>query len=124
MQEMGFWDYTAPGGGGGLESYREEDWDRLLDDMAAGGFNSLVLGIKWFTTGYRSRLPWLDQDAAGAAEEEVAAITGNDFSFESPFQDYSIGGLAGSGEAVAVVIGTLLVLGVAVGLSRIVARKE
>lgn len=65
MREIGFWDYTAPGGGGGLELYREADWDNLLDDMAAGGFNSLVLGIKWLTTGYRSRLPWLDQDAAG-----------------------------------------------------------
>jgi hypothetical protein len=30
--------------------------------MAAGGFNSLVLGIKWLTTGYRSRFDWLDQD--------------------------------------------------------------
>ena len=64
MREIGFWDYTAPGGGGGLELYRKADWDCLLDDMAAGGFNSLVLGIKCLTTGYRSRLPWLDQDAA------------------------------------------------------------
>jgi hypothetical protein len=30
--------------------------------MATGGFNSLVLCVKWLTTGYRSRLPWLDQD--------------------------------------------------------------
>ena len=62
MREIGFWDYTAPGGGGGLEVYQRADWDRLLDDMARGGFNSLALGIKWLTTGYRSRLPWLDQD--------------------------------------------------------------
>lgn len=62
MKEIGFWDYTAPGGGGGLEIYSEADWDRLLDDMAEGGFNSLALGIKWVTTGYRSRYNWLDQD--------------------------------------------------------------
>ena len=62
MKEIGFWDYTAPGGGGGLERYSREDWDRLLDDMASGGFNSLALGIKWLTTGYRSRFDWLDQD--------------------------------------------------------------
>lgn len=64
MREIGFWDYTSPGGGGGLETYRRDDWDRLLDDMAEGGFDSLALGIKWLTTGYRSRLPWLDQDPA------------------------------------------------------------
>jgi len=67
MKEIGFWDYTAPGGGGGLEVYTGDDWDRLLDDMAAGGFNSLALGIKWLTTGYRSRFDWLDQDPACTA---------------------------------------------------------
>jgi hypothetical protein len=35
--------------------------------MASGGFNSLVLGIKWLTTGYRSRLPWLDQEPSCSA---------------------------------------------------------
>jgi hypothetical protein len=60
-QEIGFWDYTCPKHGS-LERYTQADWDILLDDMAEGGFNSLVLGIKWLTTGYRSRYPWLDQD--------------------------------------------------------------
>jgi len=64
MRETGFWDYASPGGGGGLETYRGGDWDRLLDDMVVDGFNSLALGIKWLTTGYRSRLPLLDQDPA------------------------------------------------------------
>ena len=59
MRGIGFWDYTSPGGGGGLETYRRDDWARLLDDMAGGGCDSLALGIKWLTTGYRSRLPWL-----------------------------------------------------------------
>ncbi len=61
IREIGFWDYTCPRHGS-LERYTAADWEVLLDDMAAGGFNSLVLGIKWLTTGYRSRLPWLDQD--------------------------------------------------------------
>ena len=61
MKNIGFWDYTCPWHGS-LERYTRADWDLLLDDMAAGGFNSLVLGIKWLTTGYRSSLPWLDQD--------------------------------------------------------------
>ena len=61
IKEIGFWDYTCPLNGS-LERYSEEDWDILLDDMAAGGFNSLVLCVKWLTTGYRSRFPWLDQN--------------------------------------------------------------
>ena len=61
MKELGFWDYTCPMHGS-LERYTQADWDVLLDDMAASGFNSLVLGIKWLTTGYRSRYDWLDQD--------------------------------------------------------------
>lgn len=66
MNEIGFWDYTCPRNGS-LERYTQADWDELLDDMVAGGFNSLVLGIKWLTTGYRSRLPWLDQDSTCTA---------------------------------------------------------
>ena len=70
MKEIGFWDYTCPLHGS-LERYTQADWDVLLDDMSAGGFNSLVLGIKWLTTGYSSRYPWLDQD------QQCSAITSN-----------------------------------------------
>lgn len=68
MREIGFWDYTCPGNGS-LERYTHDDWEILLDDMAEGGFNSFVLCVKWLTTGYRSRLSWLDQD------ENCTAIT-------------------------------------------------
>jgi len=61
MRECGFWEYATPGAGA-CPYYAQSDWDRLLDDMAAYGMNSLALGIKGFTTGYRSTLPWLDQD--------------------------------------------------------------
>jgi hypothetical protein len=66
MREIGLWDYTCPRHGS-LERYSRQDWDILLDDLASGGFNSLVLGIKWLTTGYRSRYPWLDQDMSCTA---------------------------------------------------------
>jgi len=66
----------------------------------------------------------LDEDQAGIAEEEVTTITGNEFSFDSPFPDYTMEGLAKFGEAAAVIIGTILVLGIAFGLSRIMARPE
>jgi cobalt/nickel transport protein len=66
----------------------------------------------------------LDEHQAEVAEEKVTGITGNDFSFSSPFPDYSIGGLAKFGEAAAVIVGTILVLVVAYGLTRIVRRPE
>lgn len=61
MKEVGFWEYTTPGGGA-CPYYEREQWIQLLDDMAEYGMNSLALVIKWSTTGYRSALPWLDQD--------------------------------------------------------------
>lgn len=64
--EIGFWDYTCPRNGS-LERYTNADWDLLLDDMVAGGFNSLVICPKWLTTGYRSRFSWLDQDPSCSA---------------------------------------------------------
>jgi len=58
--DHGFWDYTTPYAGG-MEAYRRDDYLRLVDDMAEAGMNSLMICIKWLTTGYRSRLPFLDQ---------------------------------------------------------------
>ena len=58
--EHGFWDYTAPGAGG-MEGFGRDDYERLFDDMAGAGMDSLVIVPKWLTTGYRSRLPFLDQ---------------------------------------------------------------
>jgi hypothetical protein len=58
--EHGFWDYTTPGAGG-MEGYGPADYDRLLEDMRDAGMNSVVVMAKWLTTGYRSRLPFLDQ---------------------------------------------------------------
>ncbi len=60
LDEYGFWDYTTPYQGG-MEAYDHDDYERLLDDMAEAGMNSLVVVVKWITTGYRSKLPFLDQ---------------------------------------------------------------
>lgn len=60
--EHGFWDYTTPGAGG-MEHYERDDYLRLLDDMGEAGMNSICVLPKWLTTGYRSRLPFLDQHA-------------------------------------------------------------
>jgi hypothetical protein len=61
MTEHGFWDYTTPLAGG-AEAFGRDEYLRLLDGMADGGMNSLMLCVKWLTTGYRSALPFLDQD--------------------------------------------------------------
>jgi cobalt/nickel transport protein len=66
----------------------------------------------------------LDEEKAVVAEEQVTEITGNTFSFASPFPDYTISGFAGFGEALAVIIGTLLVLGIAFGIGRVMKRTE
>jgi hypothetical protein len=58
--EHGYWDYTCPESGG-LEHYTEQDYRELFEDMANAGMNSMLFMIKWWTTGYRSRLPYLDQ---------------------------------------------------------------
>jgi len=60
LREHGFWDYTTPGAGG-MEGYGQADYEGLLEDMGEGGMNSVVVMAKWLTTGYRSRLPFLDQ---------------------------------------------------------------
>jgi hypothetical protein len=60
LKEHGFWDYTTPGAGG-MEGYEGDDYARLLDDMSQAGMTSIVVMAKWLTTGYRSRLPFLDQ---------------------------------------------------------------
>lgn len=60
LMEHGFWDYVCPGAGG-MEAFQKDDYDLLLDDMAGAGMTSLVIAVKWRTTGYRSRLSFLDQ---------------------------------------------------------------
>ncbi|HOI14310.1 MAG TPA: PDGLE domain-containing protein [Methanoculleus sp.] len=66
----------------------------------------------------------LDDDAAGAAEEEVIAVTGNDFSYEALMPDYSISGMDKAGEVLAIVIGTLLMLVLVFAIAKVSARPD
>ncbi|MDV2482089.1 cobalt transporter [Methanoculleus sp. Wushi-C6] len=66
----------------------------------------------------------LDEDAAGAAEEHAAAVTGNEFAHEALMPDYTIPGLDKTGEVLAVVIGTLLMLALVYGVARVAARPD
>ena len=60
LREHGFWEYTTPYTGG-FETYDYDDYRLALDDMAQAGMNSVMIMVKWLTTGYRSKLPYLDQ---------------------------------------------------------------
>ncbi|MDI6720251.1 MAG: PDGLE domain-containing protein [Methanomicrobiales archaeon] len=66
----------------------------------------------------------LDEERAALAEEEVVQMTGNDFTWESPFPDYTIAGLDKSGEVAAIVLGTLIVLLLGLGISRAASRQK
>ncbi len=66
----------------------------------------------------------LDEERAALAEEEVVERTGNDFSWASPFPDYTIAGLDKPGEIVAIVLGTILVLLLGLGISRVASRQK
>ncbi len=44
-----------------MEAFREDEYLSLLDDMVAANMNSLMIFVKWLTTGYRSRLSFQDQ---------------------------------------------------------------
>lgn len=70
--EHGFWDYTTPGSGG-MSGYGRDEYVRLLDDMAGAGMGSLAVVVRWLTTGYRSRLSFLDQ-----IESNPVIASGND----------------------------------------------
>lgn len=66
----------------------------------------------------------LDEDAAGAAEEQAIAATGNDFAYEALMPDYSIPDMDKPGEVVAVVLGTLLMLVLVFAVAKVSARPD
>jgi len=66
----------------------------------------------------------LNEEAAGVAEEQAIATTGNDFSYEAFMPDYTIPGLDKTGEVLAVVIGTLIMLVLVFGVAKISARPD
>lgn len=61
MKEIGFWVYTGTRTGG-CEGYGERQWSTLLDEMAAAGMNSIVICLNCKRQGFRSRLPYLQND--------------------------------------------------------------
>lgn len=69
-------------------------------------------------------IPFIDDYRAARAEEEVISRTGNDLSWNAPFQDYQIAGMERTGEILAIVIGVLAVIGIGFGVTRALARSK
>lgn len=66
----------------------------------------------------------LNEDAAAVAEEAVVEKTGNTFSFDALMPDYTVPGMEKEGEVLAIVVGTILVLFIGLGFSRILAKSK
>jgi len=65
----------------------------------------------------------LESAAAGViSEEKLAEMEEAGSFFSSPMPDYGIEGMGKSGEVAAIVIGTLLVLGISYGLGKIIKK--
>ncbi len=63
----------------------------------------------------------LESAAAGViSEEKLAEMEEAGSVFSSPLPDYGIEGMGKSGEVAAIVVGTLLVLGISYGLGKII----
>lgn len=64
------------------------------------------------------------ESAAGSLvnEQKLTGMEEAGSVFSSPLPDYSIGGMGKSGEVAAIVVGTLLVLGISYGLGKIVKK--
>ncbi|RXE55517.1 cobalt transporter [Methanoculleus taiwanensis] len=66
----------------------------------------------------------IDEEAAEHAEGQIVEVTGNSFAYDSPLPDYTVPGMDKPGEVLAVVLGTLVLFGIAYGVARISARPD
>lgn len=64
------------------------------------------------------------ESAAGGVvnEDKLAEMEEAGSVFSSPLPDYSIEGMGKSGEVAAIVVGTLLVLGISYGLGKVIKK--
>ncbi len=83
----------------------------LAPFLASGdpdGLESAFFGIYGAKTTTGTEL---DEELAEAAEEQVVESSGNEYEFDSPMPDYALEGMGKGGEVMAVVLGTLVMLG-------------
>jgi cobalt/nickel transport system permease protein len=66
----------------------------------------------------------IDGSKAASAEALVAEKSGNTFSWQSPFPDYTIPGLEKPGEVMAILSGVLVLFLLGFGISRFMSRKN
>jgi cobalt/nickel transport protein len=66
----------------------------------------------------------IDESKVASAEDTVAGMTGNTFSWPAPLEDYSIPGLEKPGEVLAILSGVLVLFLLGFGISRMILRKN
>jgi cobalt/nickel transport system permease protein len=66
----------------------------------------------------------IDESKATLAEAAVAEKTGNMYSWEAPFPDYTLPGLDKPGEVLAIIFGVLVLFILGFGISRFIARQH
>jgi len=66
----------------------------------------------------------IDEAKVTAAEGAVVEKTGNTFSWQAPFPDYSLPGLDKPGEILAILFGIVVLLALGFGISRFISRKN
>lgn len=68
----------------------------------------------------------LIQLLGGGSEEQAEEIIGEKtpLEYNAPMSDYSIEGMGKLGEVGAIVVGTLLLLGISLGIGKVLAKKQ
>ncbi len=59
--DFGWWEVFAPSLHGRAHLWNQAQWAEQIEWMASRGTRVLFLYLHWYSTGYRSSLPWLDQ---------------------------------------------------------------
>jgi cobalt/nickel transport protein len=125
-----------------MTEQKESGAKKSVDIVIAAGI-AISLGIAVFAPFYASTYPdgldstfltlygaknpatiHIDEKKVESAQAAVMENTGNSFSWEAPFTDYSLPGLDKSGEVLAIAFGVLVLFILGLGLTRFIARRN
>jgi hypothetical protein len=66
--EIGFWENFAPSPHSQAHCWDIDQWKRHLDEMARHDIRLLTIYLRWYSTGYRSVIPFLDRTPSANAD--------------------------------------------------------
>lgn|GEM_PF-85888 len=85
------------------------------------GLDSTFLKISGAGNG---NSPVVDESAAASAHASLVQANGNSFSWQAPFNGYSLPGFEKPGEILVIVAGVIALFLIGFGVSRLIARKQ